>query len=94
MPNAIFYDPHPGGIEGCSMHLPEPVKIVADWLDGKVMEPSEAAELIREAAQTSDCRVKLSGDYIGLGIEKVHIVSGIQLYRYNWRVIRYIEEQP
>lgn len=91
---AIFYDPHPG-LAGCSERLPDPVKTVADWLDGKVLEVSEAVELISQAVQgESEYQVAAKGDYIALGVERLPGDMGerYNLFRKNWRVVRYIEE--
>jgi hypothetical protein len=48
-----LYDPHPG-FAGAIIPLPQSLKDVADWLNGRVMALDEVIEVIINAAETLD----------------------------------------
>lgn len=44
-----FHDPHPG-LMGCSIPLPEHLRITAQWLDGQTMTVDEAIQCFKDSA--------------------------------------------
>lgn len=60
-----FYEPHPG-LAGASVEIPEPVRLVAERLDGQSMALNEAVTRIKSA---SDGAVKVADDAIGLELK-------------------------
>ena len=59
-----FYDPHPG-FAGCTIPIPEEVRLVANELNGQEMELEIAIELIQKACPEG--KVKTHLDFISLG---------------------------
>lgn len=77
-----FFDPHPG-FAGAAIPLPEPVKKVADELNGKTLSLKEAIARLR-AVGIGSVEVVQQYNYIGLRL------GGDKRYATHFfRVIRY-----
>lgn len=78
-----FYDPHPG-LAGCSVRIPEPIRLIANEISGSRMSLRQAVFLIR-AATTGIVEAVEDMGMITLRIEE----STGQIH--SWRVIRFRE---
>lgn len=81
-----FSDPH-RGTGGALRRLPEPLKIVADWLDGSCMLVSDAMTLFEDAAPEDEpVSIQDRGGYISVEIGPIGTPPVIDC----WRVISYV----
>lgn len=62
-----FLNPHPG-LAGCPTPIPEEVREVANYLDGKTLSLGDAYKLIKSACPLGLVRVHQSHNYIGLQV--------------------------
>jgi hypothetical protein len=98
-----FFDPHPG-LMGALAPIPEPVRLLAQELDGKTLQLEDALQRIsaacpegiveampRERAPTSF--LADLGDrkfcYISLKMGSIKIREDVFLPQHSWRVIKY-----
>lgn len=78
---AKFFDPHPG-IAGAAIPIPEPVRLVANKLNGKTMTLRKAVEIIKSATD-GDVRVVKEYSYIALLIRRGNIEHMFRVIRFN-----------
>lgn len=77
-----FFDPHPG-FAGAAIPIPEPVRLIANELDGKTMSLRDAVRLIESAGIG---RTDVISD---LGYIALWLGSDPNDYQHMFRVIRY-----
>lgn len=84
-----FYDPHPG-IGGAIVSLPEHLRIVANYLDGKDLPLEESQQLIQEAIDDIGChdcaKIEFFNDCVLVKITE----NGAT---HCWRLVRIREEK-
>lgn len=81
-----LFDPHPG-FAGAAIRIPQPIKEIADELDGKVMPLKEAVERLRGAG-IGEIKIVPDYQYIALTLGVVNLPGG-EVPRHLFRVIRY-----
>jgi len=79
-----FYDPHPG-LLGATIPIPEPVRLVAEKLNGQTIGLDKA---VRQIQEVTDGKVCVSDDCVGLDLK---MGNGV---RYLFRVIRFKVPSP
>lgn len=77
-----LYDPHPG-FAGAAIRIPEPVRLVANDLDGKTMTLKEAVEKIKSV---TDGRVYPSEEhsFIALRLHKGGLIHMFRVLRFSY----------
>ncbi len=77
-----LYDPHPGRM-GCPIPLPQPMKKIADSLDGKIMTLTEAIDIINSVAKKYNGVIEDGWEYISFEFTRNNIKHRYRLIRYN-----------
>ena len=89
-----FYDPHPG-LAGCTKRLDDSIRMIVETLDKETFTLRDAARLIGTFIKDGDVlnahppRGNYREGYITLHRRKFKNLNN--LYKYNWRLIRYRE---